>query len=38
MQILKKGMERGHIPSSKGKPHNFANPFNIRNGGDLGGR
>lgn len=38
MQILKKGMERGHIPSSKGKPHNFANPFNLRNGGDLGGR
>ena len=38
MQIFKKGMERRHIPSCKGKPHNFANPFNIRNGGDLGGR
>lgn len=38
MQILKKGMEGRHVPSSKGKPHNFANPFNIRNGGNLGGR
>lgn len=36
MQVLKKGPERGHIPSSKGKPHNFANPFNIRNGDNLG--
>lgn len=34
---MKKGLERGHIPSSKGKPHNFANPFNIRNGSNLGG-
>ena len=30
-------MGRGHVPSSKGKPHNFASPFNIRNGSNLGG-
>lgn len=36
VQVLNKGLERGHIPFSKGKPHNFANPLNIRNGGNLG--
>lgn len=37
MQILKKGLERGNISFSKSKPYNFANLFNIRDAGNLGG-